>query len=149
MSAEDHSPHAVPAARIPNGAQSIRTPTTHQSRSNEEGRTVTAKDTDISEASRSPRSKPTGVFASPATRGHHPYWGQCIMRTFIRPTALKVGISKQIGWHTFRHTYSSLLRQNGTDIKVTQELLRQMNRDDWSCDLAERSSRVIAQPRLN
>ena len=64
------------------------------------------------------------IFASPATRGHHPYWGQCIMRTFIRPTALKVGISKPIGWHTFRHTYSSLLRQNRTDIKVTQELLR-------------------------
>jgi integrase len=46
------------------------------------------------------------------------------MRTFIRPAALRVGIVKQIGWHTFRHTYSSLLRQNRTDIKVTQELLR-------------------------
>src|SRR6202163_1255581 len=49
------------------------------------------------------------VFASPATRGRNPYWGQCIMRTFIRPAALKVGIVKAIGWHTFRHTYSSLL----------------------------------------
>jgi integrase len=46
------------------------------------------------------------------------------MRTFIRPAALKVGIMKPIGWHTFRHTYSSLLRQNRADIKVTQELLR-------------------------
>jgi len=64
------------------------------------------------------------VFASPATHGQHPYWGQCIMRTFIQPAALKVGIMKPIGWHTFRHTYSSLLRQNRTDIKVTQELLR-------------------------
>src|SRR6201981_451858 len=64
------------------------------------------------------------VFASPAARGRHPYWGQCIMRTFIRPAALKVGIVEAIGWHTFRHTYSSLLRQNRTDIKVTQELLR-------------------------
>lgn len=64
------------------------------------------------------------VFASPAARGRHPYWGQCIMRTFIRPAALKVGIVKAIGWHTFRHTYSSLLRQNRADIKVTQELLR-------------------------
>jgi integrase len=64
------------------------------------------------------------VFASPATRGRNPYWGQCIMRTFIRPAALKVGIVKAIGWHTFRHTYSSLLRQNRTDIKITQELLR-------------------------
>jgi integrase len=64
------------------------------------------------------------VFASLATRGRNPYWGQCIMRSFIRPAALKVGIMQRIGWHTFRHTYSSLLRQNRTDIKVTQELLR-------------------------
>ena len=64
------------------------------------------------------------VFASPAARGRNPYWGQSIMRTVIRPIALKVGIMKPIGWHTFRHTYSSLLRQNRTDIKVTQELLR-------------------------
>ena len=64
------------------------------------------------------------VFGSPATCGRSPYWGQCIMRTFIRPAALSVGIVKPIGWHTFRHTYSSLLRQNRTDIKVTQELLR-------------------------
>jgi integrase len=64
------------------------------------------------------------VFASPDTRGEKPYWGQSIMRTFIRPAALRVGILKAIGWHTFRHTFSSLLRQNRTDIKVTQELLR-------------------------
>jgi len=29
-----------------------------------------------------------------------------------------------IGWHTFRHTYSTLLRANRTDIKVMQELMR-------------------------
>jgi integrase len=64
------------------------------------------------------------VFASPAARGQRPYWGQCLMRTIIRPAAAKVGITQHIGWHTFRHTYSSLLRANKTDIKVTQELLR-------------------------
>lgn len=64
------------------------------------------------------------VFASPAVRGKKPYWGQCLMRTIIRPAAVKIGITQQIGWHTFRHTYSSLLRANKTDIKVTQELLR-------------------------
>jgi integrase len=58
------------------------------------------------------------VFASPSARGQRPYWGQCLMRTMIRPAAAR------IGWHTFRHTYSSLLRANKTDIKVTQELLR-------------------------
>jgi len=64
------------------------------------------------------------VFASPAARGRKPYWGQCLMRTIIRPAAAKIGITQRIGWHTFRHTYSSLPRANRTDIKVTQELLR-------------------------
>ncbi len=64
------------------------------------------------------------VFASPASKGRRPYWGQRIMRKVIRPAAAKVGIGQRIGWHTFRHTYSCLLRSNRTDIKVTQELLR-------------------------
>ena len=64
------------------------------------------------------------VFASPAARGQKPYWGQCLMRTIIRPAAAKIGITQHIRWHTFRHTYSSLLRANKTDIKVTRELLR-------------------------
>jgi integrase len=64
------------------------------------------------------------VFASPKTRGRRPYWGQSIMRNVIRPTAVKLGISRRIGWHTFRHTYSTLLRATGADIKVMQELLR-------------------------
>jgi len=64
------------------------------------------------------------VFASPKSRGLRPYWGQSIMRNVIRPTAVKLGISRRIGWHTFRHTYSTLLRATGADIKVMQELLR-------------------------
>src|SRR6202049_3565641 len=43
------------------------------------------------------------VFASPATQGSLPFWGQTLMRHFIRPTAIKLGITKRIGWHTFRH----------------------------------------------
>ena len=45
------------------------------------------------------------------------------MRRFIQPVAKDLGIPK-IGWHTFRHTYSTLLRENGEDPKVVQELLR-------------------------
>jgi integrase len=64
------------------------------------------------------------AFASPATGGRQPYWGQSLMRKFIRSMAVKAGITRHIGWHTFRHTYSSLLRETRADIKVMQELLR-------------------------
>jgi integrase len=46
------------------------------------------------------------------------------MRKIIRPVAINLGISGRLGWHTFRHTYSTLLRATGADIKVMQELLR-------------------------
>jgi integrase len=64
------------------------------------------------------------VFASKRYRGRRPYWGQSILRKYIRPAAQRVGIQKRFGWHTFRHTYSSLLRSVGTEFKVMQELLR-------------------------
>jgi integrase len=64
------------------------------------------------------------VFASRRHRGRHPLWGQAILRKYVRPAAEKVGIQKCIGWHTFRHTYSTLLRSVGTEFKVMQELLR-------------------------
>lgn len=64
------------------------------------------------------------VFASRRHRGRHPFWGQAILRKYVRPVAEKVGIHKCIGWHTFRHTYSTLLRSVGTEFKVMQELLR-------------------------
>jgi integrase len=64
------------------------------------------------------------IFASPRVNGRKPYWGQQIMRKTICPTATRLGITKRIGWHTFRHTYSTLLRATSADIKVMQELLR-------------------------
>jgi integrase len=64
------------------------------------------------------------IFASPKAKGRRPYVGQQIMRKIIRPIATQVGITKPIGWHTFRHTYSTLLRAARVDIKVMQELLR-------------------------
>jgi len=46
------------------------------------------------------------------------------MSHHIQPIAKKLGITKHIGWHTFRRTYSSILKDNGEDVKVVQELLR-------------------------
>jgi integrase len=35
-----------------------------------------------------------------------------------------VKITKHIGWHIFRRTFSTLLKANGEDVKTVQELLR-------------------------
>jgi integrase len=64
------------------------------------------------------------VFASRHSHGQKPYWGQAILQKYLRPAALELGIEKRFGWHTFRHTYSTLLRSVGTEFKVMQELLR-------------------------
>ncbi len=64
------------------------------------------------------------VFASRRHRGRKPIWGQAILRKYTQPVAKRVGIQKRFGWHTFRHTYSTLLRSVGTEFKVMQELLR-------------------------
>ena len=64
------------------------------------------------------------VFASRRHRGRKPIWGQAILRRYIRLVAQRVGIQKRFGWHTFRHTYSTLLRSVGTEFKVMQGLLR-------------------------
>jgi integrase len=64
------------------------------------------------------------LFASKWQRGRKPIQGQAVLRKHIRPVAECMGIQKQFGWHTFRHTYSTLLRSVGTEFKVMQELLR-------------------------
>jgi integrase len=67
------------------------------------------------------------VFASPTMKGKQPYWPDNLMKRYIRPVAKAAGIHKRIGWHTFRHTFGTLLKANGEDIKTVQELLRHAN----------------------
>jgi integrase len=64
------------------------------------------------------------VFASDRLFGQKPIWPNSSLRKVLQPIAKKAGISKQIGWHIFRHTYSSLLAESGNDVKVVQELMR-------------------------
>ena len=59
-----------------------------------------------------------------AKRGKQPVWLSTVMRDYIQPMARKLGIEKKVSWHTFRHTFSSILKGNGEDVKVVQELLR-------------------------
>jgi integrase len=70
------------------------------------------------------QSSESWVFASPVSQGRWPYLAQQIMRHHILPVVRKLGITKRIGWHTFRHTYSTLLRSTGAELKIMQELLR-------------------------
>lgn len=62
------------------------------------------------------------VFANPVT--NRPWWAHHIQHERIAPAAAKANLGTRIGWHTFRHTYSSMLRHLGVDVKVQQELLR-------------------------
>lgn len=64
------------------------------------------------------------VFASEHSEGKRPYWPATIMRYFIRPAARRAGITKHFSWHTFRHTFASVICSQGTEGKVVQELLR-------------------------
>jgi integrase len=64
------------------------------------------------------------IFASPHTQGRFPYWPDALLLKIIQPAALRAGIKKRVGWHTFRHSYSSLLVANGENVKVVQELMR-------------------------
>ncbi len=67
------------------------------------------------------------IFASETMRGKQPYWPDNLMKRYIRPVARANGINKNIGWHTFRHTFGTLLKANGEDVKTVQELLRHAN----------------------
>jgi site-specific recombinase XerD len=60
------------------------------------------------------------VFASPHTHGLRPFWPDITLAKVIRPAAVKAGIRKRIGWHTFRHSFSTLLGGNGENVKVVQ-----------------------------
>ena len=77
---------------------------------------------------RSPYNQPHDwVFASPRTKGKSPYWPDIILSRIVRPAATRAGIQKHVGWHTFRHSFSTILIGNGENVKVVQELMRHSN----------------------
>lgn len=70
-----------------------------------------------------PQAKNTDwLFPSPYGTGR-PRWPWTIQSRILLPAGIRAGLGR-IGWHTFRHSYSTLLRGFGVDVKVQQELLR-------------------------
>ncbi|HET9307281.1 MAG TPA: tyrosine-type recombinase/integrase [Candidatus Sulfotelmatobacter sp.] len=64
------------------------------------------------------------VFASPHMKGKQPYWPATLWRYYGRPALQRAGVTKKVTFHTFRHTFGTLLNANGENPKVVQELLR-------------------------
>lgn len=64
------------------------------------------------------------VFASPLAAGKLPYWPDAVLKRHVWPAAHRAGITKRIGWHSFRRTLATLLQSSGASLKTTQELMR-------------------------
>lgn len=64
------------------------------------------------------------VFASAVKHGAQPLWPSSAMSKHIRPAAKLAGITKHVRWHVFRHSFATLLKGNGEDVKTVQESLR-------------------------
>jgi integrase len=62
------------------------------------------------------------LFANPATE--KPYHQEEIQKKHIRAAAKAAGITSQVGWKTFRHSYRSWLDQTDAPIGVQRELMR-------------------------
>lgn len=67
------------------------------------------------------------VFASPQMQGKQPFWPERLRRN-LQAAVKRLGINKTVGWHTFRHTLSTMLHANGEDIATQAELLRNTSR---------------------
>lgn len=64
------------------------------------------------------------VFPSHVTGGC--YYAGILQRQILRPKGEQIGVMG-LGWHTFRHTYRSLLDETGAPIGVQQKLMRHSN----------------------
>ncbi len=64
-----------------------------------------------------------GNWVFPSSRTGRPWWPWTIQRNHLLPAGIKAGLGR-IGWHTFRHSYSTMLRALRVNVKVQQELLR-------------------------
>ncbi len=67
------------------------------------------------------------ALASPKMNGKQPYWPETLLKCYVQPIAKQLGITKKIGWHTFRRSFATLLTGSNENTKTTQELMRHAN----------------------
>jgi len=67
------------------------------------------------------------VFPSMRLKGKKPPRANMLVADHLQPAARKAGITGRIGFHTLRRTLASALVENGSDIRLVQELLRHSN----------------------
>jgi integrase len=67
------------------------------------------------------------VFASHRVQGLKPYYPDMLMKHHVRRTAHSLGITEPYRLAHFRRTFATLLKANGEDVEVIQELLRHSN----------------------
>jgi integrase len=64
------------------------------------------------------------VFASEQQQGRGPLWFDSALDRQLRPAVKRAGISKLVGWHTFRRAIASLLVDKEEAITTVKEILR-------------------------
>lgn len=89
------------------------------------------------------------IFASPYTSWESPYNPGEVLKTYIRPAAIDmeikrmkaekgphltsadytkaIALGKEIGWHTFRHSYRAWLGEKGAKMDIQKDLMRHSN----------------------
>jgi len=57
------------------------------------------------------------VLASPIKKGKQPRWPDTLWLRYGKPAVKAAEIRKRVAFHTFRHTYTTLLTQNSEDLR--------------------------------
>ena len=68
-----------------------------------------------------------GVLAARRCIGRVSSQAQAVWRRYGRPAVKAAKIQNRVGFHTFRHTYTTLLTQNNEEVKVVTGALRRAN----------------------
>jgi len=73
------------------------------------------------------RSENDFLFPSVAKNGTQAITPDMVLRRHIRPALKRIGVTKRIGYHSLRHGFGTMLRQQDVDLKTAQELMRHPN----------------------